>query len=61
MLDKEGIFILSNLKYLKNGLNKPKLHYVHLSQQIEFQDFLQPFVSETLPFHFQLKKLQTAG
>jgi len=61
MLDKEGIFCFLIFEIFKNGRNKPKLHPVHLSHQIEFQEFLQPFVLETLSFHFQLKNIQIAG
>jgi hypothetical protein len=61
MLDKERDFYFLKFEIFKNALNKSKLHSVHLSQQIEFQEFLQPFVSETLAFHFQPKNIQTAG
>jgi len=60
MLDKKGFFFVK-FEIFKNGLNEPKLHSVHLSQKIEFQEFFQPFVLETLPSHYQLKNLQTAG
>ena len=61
MVDKERDFYFVKFEIFKNGLNKPKSRSVHLSQQIEFQEFLQPFVLETLPFHFQPKNAQTAG